>query len=154
MKRFHQELSECSRPVKIRKHYACLEGKVIIETKGQKHPINILLDSGSNIFLMNQDTAWRLEIPTEARDSQPKITTFHRETAPTGGIFYTHSILFESAPTVTEAWYPAKFQTQEHMTKSSRSSDGITDTPWKISQTQVNGSLKKRSAMLIQKMKQ
>jgi len=44
---------------------------------------------------MNQDTTRRLEIPTEARDSPLKITTFDGETAPTGGIFYTHPILLE-----------------------------------------------------------
>jgi len=44
---------------------------------------------------MNQNTARRLEIPTEAMDSRLKITTFEGETAPTGGIFYTHPILLE-----------------------------------------------------------
>jgi len=44
---------------------------------------------------MHQDTARRLEIPTEARDSALKITTFDGETAPTGGIFYTHLIHLE-----------------------------------------------------------
>jgi len=44
---------------------------------------------------MNQETGRRLEIPTEARDSPLKITTFDGETAPTGGIFYTHPILLE-----------------------------------------------------------
>jgi len=57
--------------------------------------LNIVLDSGSNIFLMNQDTARRLDIQTEARDSPLKITTFNGETAPTRGIFYTHPVLLE-----------------------------------------------------------
>ena len=57
--------------------------------------INVLLDSCSNINLMNQDTARRLNIPTEARDSLLKITTFYGETAPTGGIFYTIPILLD-----------------------------------------------------------
>jgi len=64
--------------------------------------INVLLDSGSNIFLINQDTARRLEIPTEARDLPLKITTFDGETAPTGGIFYTHPILLEIGAKATE----------------------------------------------------
>jgi len=95
MKRFHQELSESSRPIKKPKHYACPEGKALIELKGQKHTISILLDSGSNNFLMNLDTARRLEIPTEARDAPLKIMTFDAETAPSGGLFYTHPILLE-----------------------------------------------------------
>jgi len=95
MKRFHQEPSESSRPIKKPKHYACPEGKAIIETRGQKHNILVLSDSGSNIFLMNQDPGRWLEIPTEARDSPLIITTFDGETAPTRGTFYTHPILLE-----------------------------------------------------------
>jgi len=95
MKRFHHEQSESSRPIKKPKHYACPEGKAFIEIKGGKHTINVLLDSGSNIFLINQDTARRLEIPTTARDSPLKITTFDGQTVPTGGTFYTHPILPE-----------------------------------------------------------
>jgi len=95
MKRYHQKTSENSGPIKKPKHYACPEGKAFIEVKGRKHSTNVLLDSGSNIFLMNQDTAQRLEIPTEARDSPLKMSTFDGETTPTGGRFYTHPILLE-----------------------------------------------------------
>jgi len=95
MKRFYQEPSESSRPIKKPKHYACPEGKAFIEFKGRKHAISVLLDSGSNIFFMNQNTARRPEILTEARDSPVKITTFDGETAPPGGIFYTHPIFLE-----------------------------------------------------------
>jgi len=95
MKRFHHASSESSRPIKYPKHYACPEGKAFIEIKGQKHAINVFLDSCSTIFLMNQDTARRLEIPTKARHSPLKITTFDGETAPTGGTSYTHPILVE-----------------------------------------------------------
>ena len=95
MKRFHQGPSESSRPIKKPKHYACPVGRGFIEVNGRKHAINVLLDSGSNILLMNQDTARRLEIPTEAWDSALKITTFDGETAPTGGTLYTHHILRE-----------------------------------------------------------
>jgi len=95
MNRLHQEPSESSRPVKKPKHCACPEGKAFIELKERKHAISVLLDSGSNIFLMNQDRARQLEIPTEARDSRLKITTFDGETSPTGETFYTHPILLE-----------------------------------------------------------
>jgi len=44
---------------------------------------------------MNQDTAQRLELPTEARDSPLIITIFDGETAPTGGVFETDPILLE-----------------------------------------------------------
>jgi len=94
MKLFHHESSESSRPIKKPKHYACPEGKAFIEINGRKYAINVLLDTGSNIFLLNQHTARRLEIPTEARDSPLKIRT-DGETAPRGGIIYTHPILQE-----------------------------------------------------------
>jgi len=68
MKRLYHHLSESSPPIKKRKHYACPEGKAFIEIKGRKRLINVLLDSGSNSFLMSQNTAQRVEIPTEARD--------------------------------------------------------------------------------------
>jgi len=95
MKRFHHESRENSRPIKKPKHYACPVGKAFIELNGRKHAISVLLDSGSNIFLMNQDTARRPEIMTEARDLPLKMTSFNGETAPWGGIFYTHPILLE-----------------------------------------------------------
>ena len=97
MKRLHQTLSESSSPYPIKKpkHYACPEGKAYIEAQGRKHPIKVLLDSGSNIFLLNQKTAQRLNIPPEARDKPLEITTFDGETAPTGGKYYTHPILLE-----------------------------------------------------------
>jgi len=94
-KRFHHDQSESSRPVKKPKHYACPGGKVFIELKRRKHVISVLLDSSSNIILMNQNSARRLEIRKEARDSLLKIRTFDGETVPTGGIFYTHPILIE-----------------------------------------------------------
>jgi len=84
MKRFHLESSESPRPIKKPKHDACHAGKAFVELKGRKHVISVLLDSGSNIFLMNQNTAQRLEIPTEAKDLRLKITTFDGETPPTG----------------------------------------------------------------------
>ena len=84
MKIFDREPSEYSKPVKKPKHYACAEGKAFSEIRGQKEGIKVLLDSGSYIFLMNRDTARPLDIPTEARDSRLKITTFDNKTAPTG----------------------------------------------------------------------
>jgi len=95
MKRFHQNPSKSSKSIKKAKHYACPEGTAFIEVKGRMYPINLPLDSGSKIFLMNQDTTPRLEIPTGGRVARLKITTFDGETASTGGTFYTHPILLE-----------------------------------------------------------
>jgi len=95
MKRFYPDPSESSRPIKKLRHYACPEGKAFIEIMGQKHAINGLLDSHSNLSLMNKDPTRGLEIATEDRDSLLKIRTFDGETAPTGGTFYPHPILVE-----------------------------------------------------------
>ena len=97
MKRLHRDLSESStqNPIKKPKDYACPEGKAYIETQGQKHLIKVLLDSGSNIFFLNQEIAQQLNISTEARDEPLEITAFNGETAPTGGKYYTHPILLE-----------------------------------------------------------
>jgi len=97
------------------KHYACPEGKAFSEIKGRRHALNVLLDSGSNIFLMNRETARRPEIPTQARDSLLKITTLDGETAPTGGIFYTHPILMEISANGHGRMISAKLRTQEDM---------------------------------------
>jgi len=95
MQRLHQNESESSRPIKRPKPYPCPEGKAFIETRERKQTINVLLNSGSNIFLLNEGTVRQLEIPTEARDLPVKITTFNGKPTPTGGIFYTHPILLE-----------------------------------------------------------
>jgi len=68
MKRFHQNPSATSGPIKKPKHYACPEGKAFISVKGRQHPVEVLLDFSSNIFLMNQETVRLFEIPTEASD--------------------------------------------------------------------------------------
>jgi len=73
MKRFYPDPSESSRPIKKLRHYACPEGKAFIEIMGQKHAINGLLDSHSNLSLMNKDPTRPLEIATEDRDSLLKI---------------------------------------------------------------------------------
>jgi len=68
MKRLHQEMSRHSRPVKKHTHYTCPEGKAFIEIRGRKYAINVLLDCGSNLCLLNPETTPWLAIPSEARD--------------------------------------------------------------------------------------
>jgi len=95
MKPFDQNPSESSRTLKKPKHYACTKEKAFIELKGRKNTINVVLDSGSNIFLRNQDTAQRPKVATQTQDSPLKITSFDGLTAPAGGLFYTHPISLE-----------------------------------------------------------
>ena len=100
MKRVRQDWSESSNKkarteVQPPKHYKCPEGRAFIETQGRRYQITVLLNSGSNIFLLNQQTAQRLNIPTVIRDKPILITTFDGESAPTGGEQYTHPFLLE-----------------------------------------------------------
>jgi len=91
MKRFHQCVSESSRPIKKLEHYACPDVKVFIETRGQKHAMNVFRDSGSNILLKNWDTEEWLDIRTEASDSPLKSHDLRRHNSA-----YQRNILYPS----------------------------------------------------------
>ena len=100
MKRIRRDLSESSNKkarteVQPPKHYKCPEGKAFIEIQGGKHQIPILLDFCSNIFLLNQKTAQRLNIPIVTMDKPISITTIDGEKASTGGEHYTHLFLLD-----------------------------------------------------------
>jgi len=53
------------------------------------------LDSGSNIFLLNQNTARTLKVPYKIRENPLKITAFNGEASSTGGKYYSHPIQVE-----------------------------------------------------------
>ena len=76
-------------------HYKCPEGDAFIHIADKRHKIQVLLDSGSNIFLLNQQTARKIKVPYETRKIPLKITTFDGETSATGGKYYTHQINLE-----------------------------------------------------------
>ena len=46
-------------------HYDCPEGPVYIEAAGKRIRIRVLLDSGSNIFVINTDLVDHFKIPYE-----------------------------------------------------------------------------------------
>ena len=77
------------------KHYDCLEGSAFLFISDKRHKIRVLLDSGSNIFLLNQKTARSLKIPYEIRETPLQITAFNGEGSATGGKYYSHSIKLE-----------------------------------------------------------
>jgi len=57
-------------------HYECPEGNAILVLLAKRHKIGVLLDSGSNIFLINQNTAPTLKVHYEVRENPLKITAF------------------------------------------------------------------------------
>ena len=77
------------------KHYECPEGNAFLHIDETRHKIRVLLDSGSNIFLLNKETARKLEIPYEIRKEPLEITTFTGETSSSGGKYFTHPITLE-----------------------------------------------------------
>jgi len=76
-------------------HYECPEGNAILVLSNKWHKIRVLLDSGSNIFLPNQNTAHTLKVPYEIRENPLKITAFNGEVSSTGGKYYSHPIQLE-----------------------------------------------------------
>jgi hypothetical protein len=99
MKRFIEDRGPAPKRTKLGKpspkHYSCPEGRAILHISDRRHEIQVLLDSGSNIFLLNQKTARDLKIPYETRETPVPITAFDGKTSSTGGKYYTHPIELE-----------------------------------------------------------
>ena len=57
--------------------------------------IRVLLDSGSNIFLLHEKLVNQLEIPYEVRQKAIDIIAFNGNTTSSGGKRYTHPITLE-----------------------------------------------------------
>ena len=77
------------------KHYNCPEGYAYIETITGRTRIRVLLDSGSNIFLINQNLVKNLHIPYETRQTALPILPFEETNASYEGKHFTHPILLE-----------------------------------------------------------
>ena len=60
MKRSYETRGPAPKQTKIKpntKHYDCPERCALLFVSDKRHKIKVLLDSGSNIFLLNQKTA-------------------------------------------------------------------------------------------------
>ena len=77
------------------KHYESPEGYAYIETIKGRTRVRVLLDSGSNILLINQKLVTNLHIPYETRQTALPILTFEGTNASYGGKQNTHPILLE-----------------------------------------------------------
>jgi len=76
-------------------HYEYPEGNAFLVISDKRHKIKVLLDSGSNIFLLNQNSACTLKVPYEIRENPLKITAFNGEVSSIGGKYYSHLIQLE-----------------------------------------------------------
>jgi len=56
------------------KHFECPEGNAFLHINKARDKIRVLLDSGSNLFLLNKETPLKLNIPYEIRKEQLEIT--------------------------------------------------------------------------------
>ena len=82
MKRSYEIRGPAPKRTKLKpspKHYDCREGSAFLFVSDKRHKIKVLLDSGSNIFLLNQKTARSLKIPYEIRETPLQITAFNGE---------------------------------------------------------------------------
>ena len=98
MKRIYETRGPASMRTKTRpcpKHYYCPEGTAFLFISDKRHKIRVLLDSGSNIFLLNKKTTQALNVPYEIRENPLQITTFNCKISFTGGKYYSHPIKFE-----------------------------------------------------------
>ena len=73
-------------------HYKYPKGNVFLVILDKRHKIKVLLDSGSNIFLLNQNTAQMLKVPYKIRENRLKITAFNVKVSSTREIYYSHPI--------------------------------------------------------------
>jgi len=98
MKRVYETRGPGPKRTKIKpnpQHSECPEGNAILVISDKQHKIRVLLDSASNIFLLNQNTARTLQVPYEIRENPLKITAFNGEVSSTGGKYYSHPIQLE-----------------------------------------------------------
>ena len=98
MKRSYQIRGPTPKRTKLKpspKHYDCPEGSPFLFVSDKRHEIKVLLDSGSNIFLLNQKTARSLKILYETRKNPLQITAFNGQIFSTGGNYYSHPIKLE-----------------------------------------------------------
>jgi len=76
-------------------HHECPEGNGFLLISDKRHKINILLDYGSNIVLLNQNSARTLNVPYKIGEKLVQITAFYGEVSSTGGKYHTHPIQLE-----------------------------------------------------------
>ena len=76
-------------------HYQYPEEHAHIYVLGNRYRIPVLLDSGSNIFLINETLVHDLNIPYESRSDTIPIQGFTGETITAGGSHYTPPLYLE-----------------------------------------------------------
>jgi len=76
-------------------HYHCPEEPAHIYILGKHSQIPVLLDSGSNIFLITEQLVENLHIPYHSRTDAVQIQGFTGETIASGGTNFTKPLFLE-----------------------------------------------------------
>ena len=121
MKRSYEIRGPAPKRTKLKpspKHYDCPEGTAFLFVSDKRHKIKVLLDSGANIFLLNQKTARSLKIPYEVRETPLQITAFNGEISLTGAKYYSHLIKLEIGINGHNMIIPIGWGHQEHPIKN------------------------------------
>ena len=82
-------------PVPRASYYDCPAGPAYIEVAGKRIHIQLLLDSGSNIFLINKDLVEHFDIPYETRHKALNILDFNSKINSSKEKHLTHPILLK-----------------------------------------------------------
>ena len=75
--------------------YNCPEGHAYIYISGKRYRIPVLLDSGSNIFLINEQLVKDLYLPYHSRADAVQIQGFTGEAISSGGSHFTKPLCLE-----------------------------------------------------------
>ena len=76
-------------------HYNCPEGPAYIEAAGKRIHLRVLLDSGSNIFVINKDLVEYFDIPYETQQKALGVLAFDGKVNTLGEKHFTHPILLD-----------------------------------------------------------
>ena len=90
------------------KQYDCPAGSAFLFVSDKRHKIKVLLDSGSNIFLLNQKTARSLKIAYEIRETPLEIPAFNGEYLRRAENIIPSQSNWKSEPTAIPLWSSAK----------------------------------------------
>ena len=75
--------------------YYCPKRPAYIEAAGKRIRIRVLVDSGSNIFVINKELVEYFDIPYETRHQALNILAFDGEVNTSGGNHFTHPLLLD-----------------------------------------------------------
>ena len=127
--------------IPIFSHYYCLEGPASIEAAGKRIRKRVLLDSESNIFVINKELVEYFNTPYETRQKGLNILAFDGEVNTSGGNHFTHPILLEIGKNETAPTSLVRLRQQGNRTLSFHLDGGIRNILYQTLIAPKNGIL-------------